>query len=183
MDRGGREPDIPGALPMVVPTGHAHRMAFGYCRHPYIQLRARSSVSLRSCGSILRSKAGPFLASPEAGWQALKGVVQWSYKDFKPKDPIIVRYYMTQFPRLPREVDAFVDGFLKGLGPNESADIELGRLKQVLLATYGKEPEDDATKVFVSEQLWYEPHKDFSMVNLSEAQKAVLQKVDERIGK
>ncbi len=37
-----------------------------YCRHPYIQLRARSSVSLRSGGSILLSKAGPFLASGEA---------------------------------------------------------------------------------------------------------------------
>ena len=37
-----------------------------YCRHPYIQLRARSSVSLRSGGSILQSKAGPFLASGEA---------------------------------------------------------------------------------------------------------------------
>src|SRR5216683_7277123 len=36
-----------------------------YCRHPYIQLRARSSVSLRSGGSILLSKAGPFLASGE----------------------------------------------------------------------------------------------------------------------
>ncbi len=37
-----------------------------YCRHPYIQLRARSSVSLRSGGSILQRKAGPFLASGEA---------------------------------------------------------------------------------------------------------------------
>ena len=37
-----------------------------YCRHPYIQLHAPSSVSLRSGGSILQSKAGPFLASGEA---------------------------------------------------------------------------------------------------------------------
>ena len=37
-----------------------------YCRHPYIHLRARSYVSLRSGGSILLSKAGPFLASGEA---------------------------------------------------------------------------------------------------------------------
>lgn len=36
-----------------------------YCRHPYTQLRARSFVSLRSGGSILQSKAGPFLASAE----------------------------------------------------------------------------------------------------------------------
>jgi hypothetical protein len=117
------------------------------------------------------------------GWQAVKGGVQWRYKDFKPKDPIDVRYYTTQLPRLPEEVDAFVDRFLKGLGPHESADIELGRVRQVLLATYGKKPEDDAAKVFASEQLWYAQHKDFSMANLSETQKAVLKKIDARIGK
>ncbi len=38
-----------------------------YCRHPYIHLRARSYLSLRSGGSILLSKAGPFLASGEEG--------------------------------------------------------------------------------------------------------------------
>ncbi len=44
-----------------------------YCRHPYIQLRARSSVSLRSGGSILQSNAGPFLASGE-GFGELAGL-------------------------------------------------------------------------------------------------------------
>ena len=49
-----------------------------YCRHPYIQLPARSSVSLWSGGSILQSKAGPFLASGEASesncylWSAIQ---------------------------------------------------------------------------------------------------------------
>ena len=45
-----------------------------YCRHPYIQLRARSSVSPRSGGSILQSKAGPFLASGEANGRIHKRV-------------------------------------------------------------------------------------------------------------
>ena len=36
-----------------------------YCRHPYIQLRAGSPVTRRPGGSILQSKAGPFLASGE----------------------------------------------------------------------------------------------------------------------
>ncbi len=44
-----------------------------YCRHPYIQLRARSSVSL-SGGSILQSKAGPFLASREDLGQTLQRI-------------------------------------------------------------------------------------------------------------
>jgi len=116
------------------------------------------------------------------GWLAVKGGVQWHYKDFKPKDPIEVRYYMTQFPRLPEEVDAFVDRFLKDKDPHESAEIELGQLKQIVLATYGKEPKDDTAKAFASQQLWYAPRSDFSMESLDEAEKQVLKKIDERIG-
>ena len=51
-----------------------------YCRHPYIQLCARSSVSLRSGGSILQSKAGPFLASGEGVrflWDYLPVSKEW----------------------------------------------------------------------------------------------------------
>ncbi len=116
------------------------------------------------------------------GWQAVKGGVQWLHKDFKPKDPIEVRYYMTQIPQLSQEVDPFLDSFLKGLGPNESAATELRRLKQIVLATYGKVPEDETVKAFASQQLWYAPRKDFSMAGLTEAEKAVLKKIDARIG-
>lgn len=116
------------------------------------------------------------------GWQAVKGGVQWLHKDFKPKDPIEVRYYMTQIPQLSQEVDPFLDSFLKGLGPNESAATELRRLKQIVLATYGKVPEDETVKAFASQQLWYAPRKDFSMAGLNEAEKAVLKKIDARIG-
>ena len=51
-----------------------------YCRHPYIQLRARSSVSLRSGGSILLSKAGPFLASGEG--KTAQTIPDWVAKVF-----------------------------------------------------------------------------------------------------
>lgn len=115
------------------------------------------------------------------GWQAVKGGVQWRYKDFKPKHPIKVSYYMTQFPGMPEEVDAFVDSFLKGFGPNESAVTQLTRLKQIVLATYGKEPEDDVAKAFSSQQLWYAPRKDFSVAELNEVQRSVLKKIDSRI--
>jgi hypothetical protein len=116
-----------------------------------------------------------------AGWQRVDGGIEWHYKDFKPSDPIEVRYYMTQLPQLPEEVDAFVDGFLQDLEPDESVANELFSLRQILLATYGKEPEDKAAKEFASEQLWYAPQKDFSMALLSEAQQAVLKKIDARI--
>ncbi len=51
-----------------------------YCRHPYIHLRARSYLSLRSGGSILLSKAGPFLASGEVPHD-LESKVRF-YRDF-----------------------------------------------------------------------------------------------------
>jgi len=116
-----------------------------------------------------------------AGWQKVRAGVQWRYKDFKPKDPIEIHYYMTELPQSQSEVDAFVDRFLNGLGPNESPVTELGHLKQILLATYGKEPDDEAARAFASEQLWYAPRKDFSITELSKTQEAVLKRIDERI--
>jgi hypothetical protein len=115
------------------------------------------------------------------GWKEVKGGVQWSYKNYKPNDSINIQYYMTQFPAVPAEVDAFVDRFLKRLAPSVSAADELIRARDVLLATYGKEPEDSLTKRFVEEQLWYAPRTDFSISNLSATQKAVLEKLDARI--
>ena len=53
-----------------------------YCRHPYIHLRARSYVSLRSGGSILLSKAGPFLASGEALGSDLRMLFQEPFTDW-----------------------------------------------------------------------------------------------------
>lgn len=144
-----------------------------------------------------------------AGWKAVDHGVQWSYKDYKPQDSIVICYYMTEFPRLPEEVSPFVDQFLKNLSAigatrshrsklkqsqpgdvsRDSATstpdpaVELGRLKQLLLATYGKEPEDAVVKQHVAGQLWYQPHKEFTMEGLSKAQKAVLDQLDVRIAK
>lgn len=120
--------------------------------------------------------------TPE-GWHAIEGGVQWRYKDFKPKDPIGVRYYITQIPRLPEEVDAFVDRILKSLDQRVGATTaQLQLVREILLATYGKEPESDAAKAFVAGQVWYAPRKDFSMADLSVAQQTVLKAFDRRIG-
>jgi len=116
-----------------------------------------------------------------AGWKNVDHGVQWSYKDYKPKDAIQLQYYITELPRFPEELDPFVDQFLKHLGSSKSGAAELNRLKQLLLATYGKEPEDSVVKQHAAGQLWYEPRKDFTMASLSKTQKAVLKKLDERI--
>lgn len=128
------------------------------------------------------------------GWKPVKGGVQWSYKDYKPKDSIEVSYYFTQLPKAPEDVDKFVDWFLSRLKttdpyaaklnqqePTDSVAAELIRVRDVILAVYGKEPSDSLTKRFVEEQLWYAPLKDYSYASLSETQKAVLAKLDARI--
>ena len=116
-----------------------------------------------------------------AGWKVIKGGVQWEYKDFKPKEAIEVRYYTTPFPQLPDEVSPFVDRFVKALGPTESVGTQLTRLREVQLAIYGCEPRDSRAMSFVSQQLWYQPRKDCSIEQLSNTQKSVLKKIDQRI--
>jgi hypothetical protein len=112
-----------------------------------------------------------------AGWRKVEGGVQWQYKDFKPKDPIDVRYYITQFPRLPEEVDAFVDALLSSGTSVE----ELEEINEVLLSTYGKEPEREPAREFASAQLWYAPNGHFSMSDLTPSRRAVIAKLNARI--
>jgi hypothetical protein len=111
----------------------------------------------------------------------VKQGLQWTYKDFKSKVPIEIAYYMTQVPQVPDEVDPFLNRFLEELKPAESPITELNHLKQILLATYGKEPDDDVSKAFALQQRWCAPNKDFSLDRLSETQRAVLKKIEARI--
>lgn len=118
--------------------------------------------------------------SPD-GWKAVKGGIQWKYQNYKPQDPIIVRYYMTEFPRSPVDVDTFVNRILKRLGKGESQANALTEVEQVLLATYGKEPTDPDARAYVERQLWYTPRKDFSLASLSSTQKGTVEALDVRI--
>ena len=69
---------------------------------------------------------------------------------------------------------------MRGVGQGDRA-VELERIKQLLLATYGQEPQDPTIRAFAAEQLWYAPLKNFSAENLTLNQSAVIRKVDERI--
>jgi hypothetical protein len=118
--------------------------------------------------------------SPD-GWKAVEGGIQWKYLNYKPNDPIAVRYYMTEFPQSPADVDIFVNRILNRLGKDESEVTALAEAKEVLLATYGREPTDPGARGYVERQLWYTPRKDFSLTSLSPAQKATVDALDTRI--
>jgi hypothetical protein len=117
------------------------------------------------------------MVSPD-GWKAVKDGIQWKYEDYKPQNPIIVRYYMTEFPKSPADVDAFVGRILKRIGKGESQVAALTEAKEVLLATYGKEPTDPEARGFVERQLWYKPQKNFSLANLNSTQRATVKALD-----
>lgn len=114
-------------------------------------------------------------------WKAVRGGIQWRYENYKPQEPIEVAYYMTQLPKTGSEVHAFVERFLTRLGKNESAAAQLTSLRQFILATFGKEPDDTTVRAFASEQKWYAPRKDFSISQLSSDQRAVLEALDKEI--
>lgn len=120
------------------------------------------------------------MVSP-SDWKIVKGGIQWKYENYKPKDTITVRYYMTEFPQSPADVDTFVNRILKRLGKNESQVTALTEAQEVLLATYGKEPTDPDVRSYVERQLWYKPQKDFLLTNLSSMQKATLEALEARI--
>jgi hypothetical protein len=116
-----------------------------------------------------------------SGWIRVEGGIQWQFRNYKPQDPITVAYYMTQLPKSAAEVRPFVERFLKGLGQNESAQVELRNLREFILASYGKEPDDPRIRAFASEQKWYAPRKDFSVTQLSREQRAVIAEFEQEI--
>lgn len=118
--------------------------------------------------------------SPD-GWKPVKGGIQWKYENYKPKDSLVLRYYMTEFPQAPADVDTFVSRILKRLTKDELEVTALAKAKEVLLATYGKEPTDPDALSYVERQLWYTSRKDFSMKSLSSVQKAIVDALDARI--
>jgi hypothetical protein len=143
-----------------------------------------------------------------AGWKKVDHGLQWTYEDFKPQDSIVLSYYMTELPRLPEEVSPFINQFLENFsGTKELAGrdqlkrfldqdgakgtkrtspdpvIELPRLRELILATYGKEPEDESVKQIVAAQIWYESRKEFNLNDLTKIQQAVLAQFDVHIAK
>lgn len=174
-------------------SGNVERATFTVYTEPFERYFGRRGITEENVPNLSPEETDTFKSSfpvqhpwwfrqiTPSRWHHIKGGIQWQYKDFKPKDPIELRYYMTQLPDREEEVLPFLDQVLRHIGTTASPAVELERIKQILLATYGEEPQDPEVKAFAARQLWYAPRKDFSVHELSPAQTAVLHKVDERI--
>jgi hypothetical protein len=173
-------------------SGNVESATFTVYTKPFERYFERRGITEENAADLSTEEAERFKSSfpvqhpwwfrqiTPAGWNQVKGGVQWQYKDFKPKDPIEIRYYMTQLPIRPEEVAPFLEQALRGVGERDKA-VELEKIRQLLLATYGEEPQDSTVRAFAAEQLWYATRKDFSAENLTPSQRAVVRKVDERI--
>jgi hypothetical protein len=80
-----------------------------------------------------------------------------------------------------RERDSSRSGTDEPKAPLDARVALLEQLKELLLATYGREPSDTVVKAHVMGQVWYEPKADFSMDSLTSVQRAVLESIDRRI--
>src|ERR1700751_4600409 len=120
-----------------------------------------------------------YQALSPAGWHELsEGGVQWRYSDFKPKDPISISYYLTQLPSSADDVPAFVEHLRALSTDTDNLQEKLSLIQEIVLASYGKDPDSPEGKRFALAQRWFAPRKDFSMSDLTERQKAVLLKLD-----
>jgi hypothetical protein len=115
------------------------------------------------------------------GSQPTEDGIKWQYADFKPKDPITIYYWLMQFPQQTSDVDLWVDAILKAIPNPQQQPAELAIVRQILLATYGQEPSDEAALGFAKNQIWYAPAKDFAISNLTKDQQSVLAAFDNRL--
>jgi hypothetical protein len=174
-------------------SGNVEKATFTIYTDQFERYFERRGITEESSANLSTEEAERFKASfpvehpwwfretKPTGWKQVKGGLQWQYQDFKPKDPIEVRYYMTQLPNRAEDVGGFLEAALRGAGLKDSTAAEVERIKELLLATYGKEPQDPMVKAFAVEQLWYVPRKDFSIENLTASQTAIMRKLDEKI--
>ena len=104
------------------------------------------------------------------GWKGKEGVLTWDFKNYRPKDPIVINYYLTLFPKKAEDVPSFVKWMI---GKRPSAE-DLGDLREIYLAWWGIVPKSDSVRKFVSNQIWYAPKSGMTIEKLTAEQRTVV---------
>jgi len=174
-------------------AGNVEKATFTVITQPFESYLSQRGVIEKTSESIAASKDLPDPFPAHHPWwfrtidtpdgKPINGGFQWSYSDYKPKDTIVVSYYFTLFPQRPEETGSFLNHFMASLQPPQKPAAMLTRLREVMLATYGKQPTDPSTRAFVEHQLWYKPRADFAVSSLTPDQKSILATIDARLRK
>jgi hypothetical protein len=108
------------------------------------------------------------------GWKEKDGTITWEFKDYQPREPIRVSYFLTTLPKTPDGIPSFVKAVL-GKTPSRG---DLSDLREIYLAWWGIVPKSKSVREFVSNQVWYSPKSDMTVDKLTAEQKAVVSAIE-----
>jgi hypothetical protein len=99
--------------------------------------------------------------------------IAWNFDNYKPGTPLDFAYYLLGFPETVADCDPWVRCVL-GKAPAKSDVLEL---REIAAAFFGVAPHTASVKHLVEAQVWYEPRSKLSESELSEARRAVLERL------
>jgi hypothetical protein len=108
------------------------------------------------------------------GWREKDGHITWEFKNYRPKQPITVCYFLSVFPKTPEKIPSFVKSVL-GDKPTKE---DLGDMREIYLAWWGIPPKSKSVQTFVSNQCWYSPKDGMTPDRLTAEQKAVISAIE-----
>jgi hypothetical protein len=108
------------------------------------------------------------------GWREKDGQLVWEFKDYRPKEPITVSYFLTILPKTAERVPAFIES----LFDDRPTRGDLRDLREIYLAWWGIQARSKAVRDFVSDQRWYSPKDGMTTDKLTAEQKAVVTAIE-----
>jgi hypothetical protein len=118
---------------------------------------------------MIRRQVGP------DGWQEKDGLITWEFKNYRPKEPIRVSYFLSILPKTPNGVPSFVRLVLG----NKPSKEDLSDLREIFLAWWGIAPKSESVLQFVSKQRWYSPKDGMKADKLTTEKKAVISAIEQ----
>ncbi|MBN1589877.1 MAG: hypothetical protein JW888_10215, partial [Pirellulales bacterium] len=96
--------------------------------------------------------------------------IMWEFKDYKADAPLIVAYYLIEFPEKTSDCVPWVRSIL-GKKPTK---VDVLELRETVGAFYGIIPQTASVRRFVEQQIWYHPQKKLRESDLGKSRRAVL---------
>jgi len=147
------------------------------CWDEEVSGNAPQQKGMRPYTTIMRNPCEWHRDISPTGWIPTQFGVRWEHRNFKPKDPLTLRYYLLPIPRHAAAADQWIDDILSSVPEKKEHFKVLSQMEHVLLALYGQEPKDKEVLAFVSDQVWYKPQAKFERSKLTTDQEAILCKV------
>jgi hypothetical protein len=107
-------------------------------------------------------------------WREKDGQIVWEFKDYRPKEPIAISYFLTVLPKTAERVPSFIES----LFDDSPTGDDLSDLREIYLAWWGVPPKSKSVREFVSDQRWYSPKDGMTPDKLTAEEKAVVAAIE-----